>query len=103
MKDINDIEIKDLVAIADGGSVTEEQAKKIKIYVICKLQEALKSPELTVEERYSLNAKIREYKADAYGVEDMGHPYVPQNKIQTQKNHDTEMHLDMYVGTESLM
>ena len=102
MMTINDLTIEELIRVADDASLTPEQSKKIKIFTIGKLQELEQSGQLTEEQKKWARSKVKELKADVYGVDDMGYPYMPQSKEQAKRNINVPQHVDMYCGSESL-
>ena len=103
MMTINDLTIEDLLRVMEDPSLTEEQSRKVKIHTISRLQELEKSGKLTDEQKRVTTRKIKEIKADVFGVEDMGYPYIPHDKVQAKRSINTQQHVDMYCGSEPLV
>ncbi len=102
MMTINDLTIQDLIKVADDPSLSPEQSKKIKIYTMGRLEELRKSGQLSEEQSTLVNRKVKEIKADVFGVDDMGYPYKKEGEQPVKRCADVKQHVDMYCGSESL-
>lgn len=98
MMKINELTIEDLIRVAEDDSLSRETAKKVKIYAISRLGECVNDENLTKSQKEFLGAKISEYKADVFGVSDMGYPYEPMKNASVPARNYT----DMYCASEPI-
>jgi hypothetical protein len=101
MTKINDLTIEELIKVAESGELSPDQEKKVKAYAIARMQEAVNDEATPVEEKKVLKGKISTYKADIYGVMDMGYPYA-KNEQREVSGKQPSSHVDMYCASEPL-
>ena len=103
MMKINDLTLHDLIRVAEDESLSEAQSRKVKIYAIAKLKDAVKQEGLSDADKKLYADKIVVYNADVWGVQDMGYPYQKLSKEElNQRSKIVPQHLDMYCGEEPL-